>query len=771
MSQLTIITTPTNSGDGTPLATAFNYCNSNFNELYSRAQVSPPATLIGSVGDTAGMYAYNSAYFYYCFANYDGVNTIWAQVTQVADISIAAISDGSSNVKLVGLNGDATVNINGTSNIAAFRSTGAYITGVVSATSNVIGSTLSGNYVYGSQIIGNSVSSVGNVYAFNAILSGAITTGTGFATTSTFSPTGFTDGVVMDYDSANSKARFSTGTGDSINFYNNGVGNTSIVTFDSTGNISAASGISAVGNVVTGGIVSAVGNIVTSGYFVGTFVGNVTGNFVVPGANTQVLFNTSGNADAVAGFTYNKDANTMIVLGIVSARGNVVAGNVTTAGQINATGTITGGSLNTGTTISATGTITGGNLATSGTMSSTGTITGGNLATGGTISGTGNVTGGNFRTVGQVSATGNITTAGYLAVSQDINASGNITATLYSGSGLSLSGNITGGNIITSGTVSSTGNVTGGNLSTTGNVTGNYILGNGSQLTGLNTNSIQNGNSNVLVGSSAGNVSVNIAGISPIALFTPLGQQLTGTFSTTGTVTGGNITTSGYVSAAGDITGADLYTGGLISATGTITGGNLATGGTASVAGTITGGNITTGGYVSATGNVTASGHVGTIYTNSIINTGSNVTGNIGSSTGYFNTIFAKATSAQYADLAEIYSADSDYEAGTVVVFGGEKEITITGEYADVTVAGAISTGPAYLMNSGAEGLPVALRGRVPVKVIGPVCKGDLLVTAGANPGYAVSIGKSTQYPLAVFAKSIETNTDEGVKVITAVII
>ena len=74
-------------------------------------------------------------------------------------------------------------------------------------------------------------------------------------------------------------------------------------------------------------------------------------------------------------------------------------------------------------------------------------------------------------------------------------------------------------------------------------------------------------------------------------------------------------------------------------------------------------------------------------------------------------------------------------------------------------------------MNSSESGLPVALRGRVPVKVVGPVYKGDLLVTAGANPGYAVSVGKNTEYPLAVFAKAIETNTDEGAKVITAVIL
>lgn len=148
-----------------------------------------------------------------------------------------------------------------------------------------------------------------------------------------------------------------------------------------------------------------------------------------------------------------------------------------------------------------------------------------------------------------------------------------------------------------------------------------------------------------------------------------------------------------------------------------------------------------------------------------------NVSYNLGSSTAWWNNIYGTAIHAQYADLAENYASDADYEPGTVVVFGGDAEITTTTKFADVSVAGAISTNPAYLMNDSFEGLPVALRGRVPVKVIGPVQKGDLLVSAGQNPGYATSVGKSTEYPLAVFAKAIETNTEEGTKVITAVIL
>jgi hypothetical protein len=153
-----------------------------------------------------------------------------------------------------------------------------------------------------------------------------------------------------------------------------------------------------------------------------------------------------------------------------------------------------------------------------------------------------------------------------------------------------------------------------------------------------------------------------------------------------------------------------------------------------------------------------------------ITNGQASAVGNIGNTTVPFNTIFAKATSAQYADLAENYLSDAEYAPGTVVIFGGDNEITVTTEMADERVAGAISTNPAYLMNTGQTGLPVALRGRVPVNVIGPVEKGDSLVTSNVA-GYAVSVGRDRSYGQSIFGKSLETNNDTGTKVITAVIL
>ena len=153
-----------------------------------------------------------------------------------------------------------------------------------------------------------------------------------------------------------------------------------------------------------------------------------------------------------------------------------------------------------------------------------------------------------------------------------------------------------------------------------------------------------------------------------------------------------------------------------------------------------------------------------------IINGGTTGVGNIGASGAIFNTVFAKATSAVYADLAENYLSDSNYVAGTVVVFGGTKEITTTTLFADAAVAGVISTNPAYLMNDTLDGQPVALRGRVPVQVQGITRKGDLLVTSSIA-GVAVSVGRDSGYGIAVFAKALENKTTTEIGIIEAVII
>jgi len=100
-------------------------------------------------------------------------------------------------------------------------------------------------------------------------------------------------------------------------------------------------------------------------------------------------------------------------------------------------------------------------------------------------------------------------------------------------------------------------------------------------------------------------------------------------------------------------------------------------------------------------------------------------------------TINAIATQAKYADLAEKYTADAIYDAGTVVMLGGIAEVTICNTYESENVLGVVSTNPAYLMNSELEnGVAIALKGRVPVKVTGLIKKGDILVSSNV-PGHA----------------------------------
>ena len=166
--------------------------------------------------------------------------------------------------------------------------------------------------------------------------------------------------------------------------------------------------------------------------------------------------------------------------------------------------------------------------------------------------------------------------------------------------------------------------------------------------------------------------------------------------------------------------------------------GGVITGSSTSVTGTTTAasvvGGVMTGSSLSVSGTVTGSSLIGVVSTNSIINSGTSATGNIGSTSTPFNTVFAKATSAQYADLAEQYLADALYTPGTVVSFGGDLEVTASTEDSDRRVAGVVSTNPAYLMNSELNGtniVAVALTGRVPCRVTGTVRKGDMMVSNG----------------------------------------
>ena len=164
--------------------------------------------------------------------------------------------------------------------------------------------------------------------------------------------------------------------------------------------------------------------------------------------------------------------------------------------------------------------------------------------------------------------------------------------------------------------------------------------------------------------------------------------------------------------------------------------------------------------------------NTGVEITGDLENGQSDGVGNIGNSTVGFNTVHATATSAQYADLAERYTADKEYEAGTVMIFSdkdSDYELTESTQSHDRAVAGVISTNPAYLMNSTTEGVALALQGRVPCKVVGPINRGELVVTSDV-PGTAQRLVDSSYQPGQVIGKALETIEDDSVQTIEIVV-
>jgi mono/diheme cytochrome c family protein len=361
-----------------------------------------------------------------------------------------------------------------------------------------------------------------------------------------------------------------------------------------------------------------------------------------------------------------------------------------------------------------------------------------------------------------------------------LSATGNITGNYFIGNGSQLTGLPEGyGNAdvaaylptYTGNLVSLTGNVT-----TTANVSANYFLGNGSQLTGLPESGISwttqantapaNANPGDFWYNSATQIKYQYVNDGTSNVWVDQSSPTVFESITTGQIVNANANGVGNIGAAGSTFNtvfAQSITTGLISATGNITGGNLL--GTIQTAAQPSITSVGTLTALSVTGNITGGNLItaGLASLSSITKTGSNGVGNIGASGSTFNTVFAKATSAQYADLAENYQADAAYAPGTVVVFGGDCEITQSCHSHDTRVAGVVSTDPAFLMNSAEQGLPVALTGRVPCQVQGPVGKGDLLVTSDL-PGTAQKL--QTWIPGCVIGKSLEIVEDNTVKTI-----
>ena len=339
------------------------------------------------------------------------------------------------------------------------------------------------------------------------------------------------------------------------------------------------------------------------------------------------------------------------------------------------------------------------------------------------------------------------------------------------------------------------------------------------QISALSSNSISSGTSNVRVFANS-DVTTSAAGTANVLVVQSTGALITGVNSVSGNVTGGNILTAGLVSATGAITGAAMTGTSLTVSTGNITGGNLLLSGAiidsaqldiqtsaananialapngtgivtvstqVSAVGNVTGGNLLTVGLISATGAIqvggdmslvgnivdtgpltittSSSGNItlspngtGNINTTANIMPSANATANIGSTSFRYNTIFGLSTSAQYADLAEKYTADADYAPGTVLEFGGDQEVTATTTSHSPRVAGIVSTLPSYIMNDGLVSdhtAMVSLTGRVPCLVQGPIAKGDRLV-ASAVVGHAQRLDPAQYEPGCIIGKALE---------------
>lgn len=360
------------------------------------------------------------------------------------------------------------------------------------------------------------------------------------------------------------------------------------------------------------------------------------------------------------------------------------------------------------------------------------------------------------------------------------NGVGNAVTSIDAGASL---GTMEAGQFIASNSTAAT-SATSGALIVTGGagIGGNAYIGSNLVITG-NTS----GSNLSLTGRAIITGNISTSGNIATSLRTTTGTFNVNTFATIGTtlVAGGNATVQGLTVNASATFGTTLGVTGNANVGGATINGTATIASTLGVTGVIRGGSIQNTPIGSTT---ESTGKFSTLTTTGISTLGADVTvvGNVNPSATntytlgnlsnkwdylYANVSAANATTALYADLAEKYVPDQYYDPGTVVVFGGEKEITVTDQQGDTRVAGAISTQPAYLMNEGQEdGIALALRGKVPVKVVGSVNKGDLLITSN-NAGYATAAKFYAPDPNAVFAKSLERDDSENPRVIWAVIL
>jgi hypothetical protein len=563
--------------------------------------------------------------------------------------------------------------------------------------------------------------------------------------------------------------------------------------FDGGGNISVKAGA----NLVTPNIGAATGTSLN-------VTGNVTGgNLTTAGLITATGNVTGGNINTAGAVSATGNVNSGNVnTAIVSATGNVTGGNLLTGGLISATGNVTSGNVNTG-IVSASGNVAAAGF-TGGNVSVTGNVIAQNFI--GNISGNIDAAGSNTQV--QFNDTGDILGA---SANFTFDKATNILAVTgtVQGTTVSATGNVIGGNVSTAGLITATGNITGANLIlTSGTIDGpaaGRITINASDLdtdfaidgdstpnvfyvdAGLGTTSF--GNSGAIANAIVSfNTSDSIkmpvgntlqrpnpatvgmtrfsTAVDALEVYTSGGWETVGvpafTVITDDQFTGTGACTTFTLSEDSTTAATIVSINGVVQIPTTaysVTGNSLVFTEAPEVSDTIDARLLTTTTTVTSIENVSANAVVAVtdtantvLITGDILPTGNGVA-NIGSTSFQFNTVFAKATSAQYADLAEMYVADRMIEPGTVVCFGGDHEVTICDTDSCSRVAGVVSTNPSYIMNAGLAGdnvVAVALTGRVPTRVTGVIRKGDMMVStadgrarAESAPAVGQVIGKA----------------------------
>lgn len=421
------------------------------------------------------------------------------------------------------------------------------------------------------------------------------------------------------------------------------------------------------------------GNLNVTGTINGNISGNISGNIVVPGSNTEVIFNNNGNAGASANLTFNGT-----VLSAPAFSGN--GGGLSNIAGANVTGTVAN-------SVSATtaGTVTTAsqpNITSVGTLSSL-TVSGNLTVDTNTlfVDSVSNrvfvgATAANFN-ISPAMQVGSIPTLDYARFSVEGNS--------YAASYLNTPAG-------SSEMYNSYGDIGlrfdflgDGNVSNSYSTQIFYYEGYGN----INGTELQILDNSITVKRSG---NVGIANSSPTHTL-----SVGGTFYVSGNATTGGIKTDNY-----------YYANGVpISFAGAYSNSNVAN-------------------YLPT--------YYGTVGATAIT-TGLDTTA--GTMTGNWTLTGSSQLNATYADLAEYYLTDQKYEAGTVLAFGGEAEVTISDNTNYQRIAGVVTTKPAYVMNTGIQenGACIALVGRVPVRVTGKINKGDLLRASPDHSGVAVADG------------------------------